>query len=414
MSSASSNNQAAIYQGSKTISLWRKLLVSFLNKLERGKLTVTHNDGSQNSFGELHNPDCLQVTIKVNDERFYRRVLLGGSIAFGESYVENLWQTDNLTALIQLFAQNMSALDKFEQKFSWLTFPFEKISHWRNRNHLTQSKKNILAHYDLGNNLYENFLDQTMLYSSALFHHEDESLSQAQHNKVHRLLKELDLNENDHLLEIGTGWGFLALTAARHYGCKVTTTTLSDEQYQWTKTQIKKHQLEDKITLLKQDYRELTGQFDKIVSVEMIEAVGREFLAEYFKRCQTLLKPGGKIALQSITIADQRFKKYSRGVDFIQKHIFPGGFLPSVSLLSEHIAKDTNLVIRNLYDFGLDYAKTLAHWRTSFLNNFKEISEHGFDEQFKRLWLYYFAYCEAGFSEKAISVVQLTAEKPLE
>jgi len=250
-----------------------------------------------------------------------------------------------------------------------------------------------------------------MMYSSAIYPHDKATLDEAQLFKLDTICKRLSLNEHDHLLEIGTGWGGLAIYAAQHYGCKVTTTTISDAQFEYAQGRVKTLNLEDKITLLKEDYRDLTGTFDKVVSIEMIEAVGYEFLPSFFKQCNDRLKKGGKLLIQAITIADQRFAYYKKNVDFIQRHIFPGGFLPSVTVLSNHLTDHSELVVESLEDIGLDYAKTLADWRTNFLVSWPNLTQFGYDETFKRLWLYYFAYCEGAFLERSTSAVHLVARK---
>ena len=339
------------------------------------------------------------------------RLLTGGSIGAAELFIDKAWETPNLTAVIQVFARNMDALDKLERKVAWLTFPINKYRHWANRNHKAQAKKNISAHYDLGNELYTRFLDTNMQYSSALFLQGNETLEQAQLNKMDRLCRKLELKPTDHLLEIGTGWGGLAIFAAQNYGCQVTTTTISEEQYQYVAERIKSLGLEDRITLLKEDYRDLTGQYDKLVSVEMIEAVGKRYLPGFFQVCNDRLKQNGLMCIQAITIADQRYASYSRSVDFIQKHIFPGGFLPSLSLMTDLFKKETSLVVRDVRDFGESYAKTLAAWRDRFNGRAGELEQFGYDARFSRLWNYYFGYCEGGFLEKTVSVVQVTASK---
>ena len=250
-----------------------------------------------------------------------------------------------------------------------------------------------------------------MLYSAAIYNGDDTSLHQAQWNKMDRLCRQLALKPQDHLLEIGTGWGALAIHAAKHYGCKVTTTTISDAQHQWAKARIEDEGLGDRITLLLDDYRDLTGRYDKIVSVEMIEAVGKDYLTTYLKKCQSLLKPDGLIAIQAITIADQRYDSYSNGVDFIQKYIFPGGFLPSVTVLSQQFTQHTDFVIRDLKDIGMDYAKTLSDWHQGFNDNIEHYFQQGFDDRFIRMWRYYLCYCEGGFLERTISTVQILASR---
>jgi cyclopropane-fatty-acyl-phospholipid synthase len=294
----------------------------------------------------------------------------------------------------------------------WLAIPIRKITHLANKNSTTGSKKNIAAHYDLGNKLYTRFLDDSMMYSAAIYPNKDTTLAEAQTVKLKAICDKLQLVPEDHLIEIGTGWGGLAIFAAKHYGCKVTTTTISEEQYQYAQDLVNKEGLQDQITLLKEDYRSLEGKYDKLVSIEMIEAVGKEYLPTFFKKCSSLLKDQGLMVLQAITINDHRFDSYSKSVDFIQKHIFPGGFLPSQLLINQHLRKHTNLMIRDLHDIGLDYAQTLRDWHNKLLENKEPLAKDGYDERFMNMWRYYFSYCEGGFLERTISTVQLVISKP--
>ncbi|KPD22546.1 SAM-dependent methyltransferase [Idiomarina abyssalis] len=389
--------------------LFRTIAFKLLAHLEYGQLTIKEKGTFIDTFG--HADKELSAEIDVKDSSFYRRLVTGGSIGAAELYIDKHWDTPDLTAVIRVFARNLPALDKLETRLAWLTFPFNKYQHWSNRNHKGPAKKNISAHYDLGNELYTRFLDEAMQYSSALFLDAADSLEQAQCNKMKRLCDSLALKPDDHLLEIGTGWGGLAVYAAKHYGCRVTTTTISEEQFQYAKEQVEAAGLSDKIELLKRDYRDLKGQYDKLVSVEMIEAVGKEYLPTFFRTCNKLLKEDGKMSLQAITIADQRAASYARSVDFIQKHIFPGGFLPSLSQMTQLFTRYTDLVVRDVHDFGLSYAKTLRQWEERFNSHQKELEELGYDERFSRLWNYYFSYCEGGFLEQRVSVVQVTASK---
>lgn len=389
--------------------LFRNLAIKLLSHLKYGTLVLTEQGRLVGQFGEKHSDLRAEIDIKKPD--FYRGLLVGGSIGAAELYIDKTWDTHDLTPVIQIFARNLPALDKLESRVGWLTFPINKINHWANRNHKQQAKKNISAHYDLGNDLYTRFLDRHMQYSSALFTSDAESLEQAQVNKMDRLCRELDLQPTDRLLEIGTGWGGLAVYAAKHYGCHVTTTTISEEQFNYAKQRVKAEGLESRITVLKEDYRDLTGQYDKLVSVEMIEAVGKQYLPIFFKTCNARLKPGGLMALQAITIADQRYSSYARSVDFIQKHIFPGGFLPSIHLMSQLYKSQTQMVVRNIHDMGKSYAETLKRWQLAFNAKRNELEPLGYDERFGRLWNYYLSYCQGGFLEETVSVVQLTASK---
>ncbi|MEW6990985.1 class I SAM-dependent methyltransferase [Colwelliaceae bacterium 6441] len=388
----------------------RSIVHAIFDKLSYGQIEVVEGT-SHLFFPNKVNDASLLGKIIIHDPSVYRDFVKGGSIGVAEAFIEGKWSSTNVTNVIRIFAKAQQLTDKLEAKKSWTNRIKNAFSHWQNRNTQSGSKRNILAHYDLGNELYSRFLDPQMMYSSAIYPADNSSLSEAQSYKLETICQRLSLKATDHLLEIGTGWGGLAIYAAQHFGCKVTTTTISDAQYQYAKTRIEQLGLSDKITLLKEDYRDLTGSFDKVVSIEMIEAVGYEFLPRFFKQCNDRLKPGGKVLIQSITIADQRFEYYKNNVDFIQKYIFPGGFLPSVNVLSEHITSHSDLVIEKLDDIGLDYARTLNDWRRNFLASWNELSTLGYDETFKRLWLFYFAYCEGAFLERSTSTVHLLARK---
>ncbi|ELI0635045.1 class I SAM-dependent methyltransferase [Vibrio harveyi] len=398
----------------------RGVLFQRLQKMEIGCLTVIESFKTETTErserfstpnGE-HNGEPVAATIEVKHPGFYSRILQGGSIAAGEAYMDGWWDSPDLTALMKLMALNMRALDKLEEQGSWITRLLYKVSHWTNRNSQENSRKNIHAHYDLGNNLYEAFLDTNMLYSSALYNQVDDSLEQAQINKMERLCQQLELKSSDHVIEIGTGWGAMAIYMAEQYGCRVTTTTISEEQYAYAEQKINERGLTDKITLLKEDYRNLKGAYDKLVSIEMIEAVGKQFLPSYIKKCESLLKPGGLMAIQAITIADQRYDYYSNNVDFIQKYIFPGGFLPSVTSLTQATTKHSDLVTRDLFDIGLDYAKTLNEWHHRFNQSEHDVRAFGYDDRFVRMWRYYLSYCEGGFLARTISAVHMTFQRP--
>ncbi|TPH12083.1 SAM-dependent methyltransferase [Litorilituus lipolyticus] len=388
----------------------RKLVLSVFSKINYGVLEVV--EGNEHSFFPNEKTKAKVFgRIIIHDVSVYKDFVRGGSIGAAESFIEGKWTSPDLTSVIRIFAKAQQQTDQLEKKGAWLVKLKNQFFHWQNRNNQSGSKRNILAHYDLGNELYTRFLDESMMYSSAIYPTPEATLAQAQQHKLETICERLALTADDHLLEIGTGWGGLAIYAAQHYGCKVTTTTISDAQYDFAKAKVKAAGLEQKITLLKDDYRELHGQFDKLVSIEMIEAVGYEYLPSFFEVCNRCLKSDGKMLLQSITIADQRFNYYKNNVDFIQRYIFPGGFLPSISVLSGHLTQYSELVVESIDDIGLDYAKTLADWRTNFLNSWSELSNYGYDEEFKRLWLYYFAYCEGAFLERSTSTVHLLARK---
>ncbi|MGB1200671.1 MAG: class I SAM-dependent methyltransferase [Cognaticolwellia aestuarii] len=388
----------------------RSLVFSVLAKIDYGQIELVDN-GQRFLFPEFAENKSLLGRINIHDTSVYRDFVKGGSIGAAEAYIAGKWSSPDLTAVIRIFARAQQQTDALEQKKPWLTKLKYALLHRSNRNSQAGSKKNILAHYDLGNELYSRFLDPQMMYSSAIYPQEEATLAEAQQHKLLTICQRLELKASDHLLEIGTGWGGLAIYAAQHYGCKVTTTTISDAQHAYAKQRIEELGLTEQITLLKKDYRDLTGEYDKLVSIEMIEAVGFEYLPSFFQQCNQRLKPGGKLLIQSITIADQRFDYYKHNVDFIQRYIFPGGFLPSVTVLTQNLTQHTELVTESISDIGLDYAKTLAHWREAFLNAWSELTQFGYDEKFKRLWLYYFAYCEGAFLERSTSTVHLLARK---
>ena len=389
----------------------RQICVRLLAKIEVGSLTI--HDGSDSfHFGSTDDSSAPHAEVHVHDRNLYRQMLAGGSIATGEAYMQGLWTSPDLVAVMRLFSANLATLELLEAKQSWLVRLGLKMSHALKRNTHSGSRKNISAHYDLGNDFFALFLDQTMMYSAAVFPTDTTGLHEASVAKLEELCQQLELTASDHLLEIGTGWGGMAIHAAKHYGCKVTTTTISKEQYEFALAQVKAQGLEDQITVLCEDYRTLRGSFDKLVSVEMIEAVGHAFYSDYFQRCSALLKPDGKMVIQAITIADQRYTAARESVDFIQRYIFPGGSLPCVAVIADHLAKDTDLQMVHLRDITHDYALTLAHWRERFLAAETSVTDMGFDKIFIRMWEFYLAYCEGGFRERIIGTVQLAFAKP--
>ena len=397
------------YKGSKKVALLRALLLKVLSKASEGHFVLKENG---TIIAEVGSPSAdLQAEADVLDQRAYERALLGGNTAAGEAYVDGWWTSPDITQVTRFFSRNLSMMDYWDSRFGWLLKPFKTMRYLRRLNSKRQAKKNILAHYDLGDELYQTFLDPKMQYSSAIFDVESNSLEEAQVNKLTRICDQLKLREDDHLLEVGSGWGGLAIFAAENYGCQVTTTTISDNQYRYARNKIDAAGLSNKISLLSDDYRLLQGKFEKVVSVEMIEAVGKKYLSGYFQKLNDLLKPGGLLMLQAITIADQRLKSYSSNEDFIQKHIFPGGFLPSVYLISKILADSTELVMRDFRDIGLDYSKTLSHWHKNLLEKKDALNQLGYDDQFYNLWTYYLGYCEGGFLERRISASQMLMSK---
>lgn len=387
----------------------RRLVLNKLAALKVGTLEI-EDAHERASFGDANGQ--IKGMIRVDDLSFYTRVVTGGAIGAAEAYMDGLWDSPDLPKLIQVFALNQFVGDDFEAAWVRVLNPLRGLQHWFNRNTQKHAKRNIAAHYDLGNDFYALFLDSSMMYSSAIYPNEQTSLSQASQYKLKRVCEKLALESHHHLIEIGSGWGGMAIYAAQHYGCRVTTTTLSQAQYEITCQRVEQAGLSDKITVLKKDYRQLTGQFDRLVSIEMIEAVGAEYYQAYFKQCSKLLKPDGKLVIQAITIKDQRYRYYLNHVDFIQKYIFPGGSLPSIQVLCNHFADNSDLLVTALEDIGLHYAKTIADWRRAFMTNLEAIQTQGFDQRFIKMWLFYFAYCEGGFRERLISTVQIVAEKP--
>jgi cyclopropane-fatty-acyl-phospholipid synthase len=409
MKSSSSSFSANLGTNSLTANILRRGVLRQLAQLRNGQLVITEGD-ERHVFGAAG--ALIQGEIQILDSATWGMVASNGSIGAGEAFIHGYWTSPDLTAVIRVFVSNLDVLDAMEGGMARLSRPFIQGLHWLNRNTRQGSQKNIAAHYDLGNELFEQFLDPTMMYSAAQFLTPDDTLEQAQLNKLERICQKLALKPEDHLLEIGTGWGSMAIYAAQHYGCKVTTTTLSKEQFAYTEQRIAALGLQDQVTLLLKDYRDLTGQFDKLVSIEMIEAVGHRFLPTYFKQCAHLLKDNGLMLLQAITIREQRYAQAKRSVDFIQRYIFPGGALPSVHKMLEIVGRDTDMNLLHMEDFGLHYARTLRIWHDNFRHAHGYLMELGYDDYFLRLWEFYLCYCEGGFLERTIGTAQLLLAKP--
>lgn len=392
-------------------SLSRKLVLQTFQQIQKGSLTIVEGESSYH-FGEAQDTSTLHAQIRVHSPNVYRELLFGGSIGAAESYMMAEWSTSCLVSVVRLLCANMDVLNRMDGRWSSVKGLMNRLMHKLNRNSRSGSRKNIAAHYDLGNEFFKLFLDPSLMYSSAIYPSETSTLEEASLYKLDAVCSKLGLTEDDHLLEIGTGWGGLAIHAAKHYGCRVTTTTLSKEQYQHAQQAVAEAGLEDRITLLLKDYRDLTGQYDKLVSIEMIEAVGHEYYPTYFSKCSSLLKADGLMLIQAITITDQRYDAAKNSVDFIQKYIFPGGGLPSNTVMAQCIANCTNMTMVDLHDIGLDYARTLADWRERFHQRIETVRRQGFDDVFCRMWDFYLAYCEGGFRERVISTVQAVMAKP--
>lgn len=382
-----------------------------LNGLVHGQLTVVAG-GDQHVYGRRNDRCPLDVTLHVHDPRFWSELAYGGSIGAGEAWMRGYWTTDGLTDLVRILLNNREVLDGMETGLARLTVPLQKALHWYNRNTRTGSRRNIAAHYDLGNDFFRLFLDPTLMYSCAIFERPGMTLEQAQVARLERVCRKLDLRPTDHLLEIGTGWGSMAIHAAQHHGCRVTTTTISRQQYELAVERVAAAGLEERITVLLEDYRDLDGTFDKLVSIEMIEAVGHQFYDTYFGKCGRLLKDDGLMLLQAITIADQRYDSARRSVDFIQRHIFPGSTIPSVTAMQDSITRSSDLKLAHLEDIGPHYATTLSLWRENFLANLEAVRALGYPEEFIRMWEFYLCYCEGGFEERALGDVHMLLAKP--
>ncbi|WP_197356375.1 SAM-dependent methyltransferase [Aureliella helgolandensis] len=381
-----------------------------LQQFQRGQLTIQDPIGV-NRFG-VRLQAAPSASIQVHRSSFYRQVALGGSLGAAESYIRGDWDSPNLTEAMQVLAGNMEALASVERGGAMLMRPLRTATNWLHRNTRRGSRRNISSHYDLSNAFFALMLDPTMTYSSGFFDRAESTLEEASIEKYDRICRKLQLSAKDHVLEIGTGWGGFAEHAAKQYGCRVTTTTISKQQHAYAADRFRSQGLTDQVTLLNQDYRDLCGSFNKLVSIEMIEAVGERYLPEYFAKCSQLLAPDGAMCLQAITIPDHRYERYRRSVDFIQHYIFKGGFLPSMGAIANSVGRKTDFRFVHMEDIGSHYANTLQMWRERFEKNLEAVQSLGFDERFIRTWRYYLSYCEAGFRERKIGVSQLLLSKP--
>jgi cyclopropane-fatty-acyl-phospholipid synthase len=385
--------------------LARHLLHGRLARIAAGRLTIADDTGRV-SFGP-GNPGAPDAELTVRDPRFYRGVLFGGHLGAVETYLDGWWETADLTAIVRLMVQNRAVLNSFEGGLARLAQPVRSVWHAMRRNTRSGSRRNIAAHYDLGNEFFAAFLDDTLTYSCGIFERPDMSLREASIAKYDRLCRKLALAPADHVMEIGTGWGGFALHAATTYGCRVTTTTISREQHRLATERVRAAGLDDRVTVLLRDYRDLEGRFDKLVSIEMIEAVGHRFYHRFFQKCAELLKPGGQMALQAITIDPRHYNQARREVDFIKRYIFPGANIPSVPVLRHAAERRAGLSLLHLEDITPHYAETLKRWRENFVARWDRLRTLGFSEEFRRLWEFYFCYCEGGFRERFLGDVQM-------
>jgi len=390
--------------------LARSLVLNSLTAIQHGHLVLVDRD-ERWEFGR-DDPE-LTSTVRVQNPDFYRRVVFGGTMAAGASYMDGLWTCSDLTALVRIMVRNQEAQQQLEGGLARLTGPLQRLLHRLNDNTRTGSRRNIAAHYDLGNDFYQLFLDPTMAYSCGYFERDDSTLEEASLAKFDRICRKLELTPDMQLLEIGTGWGGFAIHAARNYGCHVTTTTISRQQHDLAAERIAACGLNHQITLLQQDYRDLTGQFDRLVSIEMIEAVGHRHLPTYFRVCSDRLKPDGAALIQAITMPDHHYRRYLQAPDFINRYIFPGSCCPSLHAISATVARATDLRLSHLEDIAPHYARTLREWRKAFLANLEQVRDMGFDERFIRMWEFYLCYCEGGFAERFTGDLQLLFAKPL-
>jgi len=410
-SAVSAKITAARQPSSMASRVARSLVMQQLTRLQQGTLVIREAGASDVTVGD-GNSAYPVAELVIHNHSTWRDLLTGGSIGAAEAYVAGDWNSPNLVYLLRFFSRNIDLMNRFEDRFSWVTKPTLKGLHWLNRNTPEGSRKNISAHYDLGNDLFELFLDPSLMYSSAIYQAPESTLDEASAYKLNVICRKLELKPSDQVLEIGTGWGGFAIHAAKHYGCHVTTTTISAEQLALAKQRVEAEGLQDRITLLFDDYRDLSGQYDKLVSIEMIEAVGPQFLPSYFGQISQLLKPEGLALIQAINMPEQRYQRALKNVDFIQRYIFPGSFIPSFGAMVDAVREQTDLVLAHVEDLGFHYARTLNDWCQRFQAHSQNLHQRGYDDAFQRLWHFYFAYCEAGFSERAIGVAQIVMAKP--
>ena len=395
----------------RSTALAKRLVFKLFNQLRHGELVIQDGD-TTHRFGGGDVSIAPSATVVIHEQRAYSRILTGGTMGAAEAYIDGDWSTEQLTDVTRVFSANIPILEAMKHKQNWFIKAGVKLAHAARKNSVSGSRENIAAHYDLGNEFFSLFLDPSLMYSSAVYPKGSDNLAEASQHKLKLICEDLELKPTDHLVEIGTGWGGMAIYAAENYGCNVTTATISKEQLDYARAEVERRGLQDKVTLLFEDYRNLSGQFDKLVSIEMIEAVGHEYFDTYFGRVSSLLKPDGKAVIQAITINEQRYEDYRKSVDFIKRYIFPGGCLPSLNIISGALTRTTDMQIIDLRDIAIDYAKTLKHWHEAFMAELDAVKSLGFDEKFIRMWRFYLSYCEGGFRERIIGTYQITMAKP--
>ena len=395
----------------RSTALAKRLVFKLFNQLRHGELVIQDGD-TTHRFGGGDVSIAPSATVVIHEQHAYSRILTGGTMGAAEAYIDGDWSTEQLTDVTRVFSANIPILEAMKHEQNWFIKAGVKLAHAARKNSVSGSRENIAAHYDLGNEFFSLFLDPSLMYSSAVYPKGSDNLAEASQHKLKLICEDLELKPTDHLVEIGTGWGGMAIYAAENYGCKVTTTTISKEQLDYARAEVERRGLQDKVTLLFEDYRNLSGQFDKLVSIEMIEAVGHEYFDTYFGRVSSLLKPDGKAVIQAITINEQRYEDYRKSVDFIKRYIFPGGCLPSLNIISGALTRTTDMQIIDLRDIAIDYAKTLKHWHEAFMAELDAVKSLGFDEKFIRMWRFYLSYCEGGFRERIIGTYQITMAKP--
>jgi cyclopropane-fatty-acyl-phospholipid synthase len=383
----------------------RRLFEKVLLRLKGGRLTLVEN-GHVRTYG-ADSPDGLAAMVEVHSPDFYRAALFGGEIGLGEAYMDRLWSTPDLISVIRLAIRNLNTLDSTNAAFQWFTRLFARARHLLKSNTIAGSRDNIRAHYDLSNDFFRLFLDESLMYSAAFWDSPGDTLEQAQWNKLERICLQLGLSPADHVIEIGSGWGAFAIHAAQRFGCRVTTTTISQRQFELASERIREAGLSDRVEIVLKDYRLLTGSYTKGVSIEMFEAVGLNHYDEYFAALSRLVQPGGAILIQTITMNEANFPAYQSSPDWIQKYIFPGGELSSLVEIQKSLARTGRFDVHSLSAFGIHYARTLREWRKRFLERLDEVRSLGFDSRFERMWDYYLGYCEGAFLERYISVVQI-------